>query len=136
MHLKYWLAKYQYNRFKWKLAENDVKLQTFVELDFAFNSITNTFHILFEGKQSNIEVSLDVYHNKKCDIWLICCNCSTVVLHIRYIPVGLLEQLPQKINERPPYYIGRNDLETLMSSPNCGDWVKIRWGWIFLEISV
>ncbi|XP_052683373.1 tRNA-dihydrouridine(47) synthase [NAD(P)(+)]-like [Crassostrea angulata] len=43
----------------------------------------------------------------------------------RYIPVGLLEQLPQKINERPPYYIGRNDLETLMSSPNCGDWVKI-----------
>ncbi|XP_061186084.1 tRNA-dihydrouridine(47) synthase [NAD(P)(+)]-like [Saccostrea echinata] len=43
----------------------------------------------------------------------------------RYIPVGLLEQMPQKINERPPYYIGRNDLETLMSSPNCGDWVKL-----------
>lgn len=43
----------------------------------------------------------------------------------RYIPVGLLEQVPQKINERPPYYVGRNDLETLMSSPNCGDWVKL-----------
>ncbi|KAL4222916.1 tRNA-dihydrouridine(47) synthase [NAD(P)(+)]-like protein [Mactra antiquata] len=43
----------------------------------------------------------------------------------RYIPVGLLERLPQKINERPPYYQGRNDLETLMASPNCGDWIKI-----------
>ncbi|KAH3719598.1 hypothetical protein DPMN_062449, partial [Dreissena polymorpha] len=34
----------------------------------------------------------------------------------RYIP----------INERPPYYQGRDDLETLMASPNCGDWIKIR----------
>ena len=43
----------------------------------------------------------------------------------RYIPVGLLERPPQKINERPPKYFGRNDLETLMASPNCADWVKI-----------
>ncbi|XP_030846055.1 tRNA-dihydrouridine(47) synthase [NAD(P)(+)]-like [Strongylocentrotus purpuratus] len=43
----------------------------------------------------------------------------------RYIPVGLLETLPQKINERPPYYVGRDDLETLMASANCADWVKI-----------
>ncbi|XP_033762128.1 tRNA-dihydrouridine(47) synthase [NAD(P)(+)]-like [Pecten maximus] len=43
----------------------------------------------------------------------------------RYIPVGVLDQVPQKINERPPYYIGRNDLETLLSSSNCGDWIKI-----------
>ncbi|KAJ8313578.1 hypothetical protein KUTeg_008139 [Tegillarca granosa] len=43
----------------------------------------------------------------------------------RYIPVGLLEQVPQKINERPPFYVGRNDLETLMKSSNCGDWIKI-----------
>lgn len=43
----------------------------------------------------------------------------------RYIPVGLLEKPPQKINERPPKYIGRNDLETLMASPNCSDWVKL-----------
>lgn len=45
----------------------------------------------------------------------------------RYIPIGLLEVLPQKINERPPYYFGRNDLETLMASPNCGDWIKLRY---------
>lgn len=35
------------------------------KLDFAFNCITNNFHILFEGKHSNIEVSLDVYIIKK-----------------------------------------------------------------------
>ncbi|XP_029652735.1 tRNA-dihydrouridine(47) synthase [NAD(P)(+)]-like [Octopus sinensis] len=43
----------------------------------------------------------------------------------RYIPVGVLERVPQKINERPPYYVGRDDLETLMSSSNCRDWIKI-----------
>ena len=44
----------------------------------------------------------------------------------RYIPVGVLEQPPQRINEKPPSFIGRNDLETLMASRNSEDWVKIR----------
>lgn len=43
----------------------------------------------------------------------------------RYIPVGLLEHVPQKINERPPYYMGRDYLETLMASQNVNDWIKI-----------
>ena len=43
----------------------------------------------------------------------------------RYIPVGLLEHIPQKINEKPPYYFGRDELETLMASPNCDDWIKL-----------
>ncbi|XP_062815156.1 tRNA-dihydrouridine(47) synthase [NAD(P)(+)]-like [Anolis carolinensis] len=43
----------------------------------------------------------------------------------RYIPAGLLERLPQRINERPPYYMGRDYMETLMASQNVGDWVKI-----------
>lgn len=43
----------------------------------------------------------------------------------RYIPIGLLERLPQKINERPSPYCGRNDLETLLASPSCADWIKI-----------
>lgn len=43
----------------------------------------------------------------------------------RYIPVGVLEQPPQKINQRPPLYKGRDDLESLMASPAAADWVKI-----------
>ncbi|XP_077978136.1 tRNA-dihydrouridine(47) synthase [NAD(P)(+)]-like [Glandiceps talaboti] len=43
----------------------------------------------------------------------------------RYIPVGVLERVPQRINERPPQYFGRNDLETLMASSYCNDWIKI-----------
>ncbi|TDH68950.1 hypothetical protein CCR75_000331 [Bremia lactucae] len=43
----------------------------------------------------------------------------------RYIPVGLLETLPQRINDRPSLYYGRNDLETLMASDQAVDWIKI-----------
>ncbi|CAK5013637.1 unnamed protein product [Aphanomyces euteiches] len=43
----------------------------------------------------------------------------------RYIPVGILEKLPQKINDRPGPYYGRNDLETLMASDQAVDWIKI-----------
>lgn len=43
----------------------------------------------------------------------------------RYIPVGILERPPQKINERPPVFKGRDDLETLMASSNCAHWVEI-----------
>jgi tRNA-dihydrouridine synthase 3 len=44
----------------------------------------------------------------------------------RYVPVGLLEVLPQKMNQRPPaHMMGRNDLETLFLSPLCSDWIKI-----------
>ncbi|KAI1811762.1 tRNA-dihydrouridine synthase 3 [Poronia punctata] len=43
----------------------------------------------------------------------------------RYIPIGLLEYLPPNIQDRPPKYRCRNDLETLLSSPNYKDWIKI-----------
>lgn len=43
----------------------------------------------------------------------------------RYVPIGLLEHLPPHINDRPPYWRGRNDLETLMGSGNYKDWIKI-----------
>jgi len=44
----------------------------------------------------------------------------------RYIPVGMLEVVPQSMNQRPPNYLcGRSDLETLMLSKNSKDWVKI-----------
>lgn len=44
----------------------------------------------------------------------------------RYVPVGLLEVLPQGMNQRPPIHMcGRDDLETLMLSSHYQDWVKI-----------
>eukprot|EP00892_Ulva_mutabilis_P000643 jgi/Ulvmu1/1057/UM105_0015.1 len=43
----------------------------------------------------------------------------------RYVPVGLLEVVPQQMTWRPPSYVGRNDLETLMASSSAQDWVRI-----------
>jgi tRNA-dihydrouridine synthase 3 len=64
----------------------------------------------------------------------------------RYIPVGLLEmsdlsRLPLSLlspylflskyspqiqmNQRPAKYFGRNDLETMMASPDSREWVKL-----------
>jgi tRNA-dihydrouridine synthase 3 len=43
----------------------------------------------------------------------------------RYIPVGLLDVIPQRLNWRPPSYHGRDDLETLMASDSAADWVRI-----------
>jgi tRNA-dihydrouridine synthase 3 len=45
----------------------------------------------------------------------------------RYVPLGLLEHLPPHIQDRPPAYKGRNELETLMCSDNYKDWIKIRY---------
>ncbi|CAO2814935.1 unnamed protein product [Amaranthus hypochondriacus] len=43
----------------------------------------------------------------------------------RYVPVGLLEVIPQRLNWRPPSYYGRDDLETLMASESAADWIRI-----------
>jgi len=44
----------------------------------------------------------------------------------RYVPSGLVEyERPQKINQRVPNFMARDDLETLLSSSNSNDWVKI-----------
>ncbi|KAF7961073.1 hypothetical protein EAE96_000740 [Botrytis aclada] len=43
----------------------------------------------------------------------------------RYVPAGILEHLPPSLQDRPPAYRGRNDLETLLASDNYMDWMKI-----------
>eukprot|EP01063_Lacrimia_lanifica_P017993 TRINITY_DN24973_c0_g1_i1.p2 TRINITY_DN24973_c0_g1~~TRINITY_DN24973_c0_g1_i1.p2 ORF type:complete len:638 (+),score=254.45 TRINITY_DN24973_c0_g1_i1:50-1963(+) len=43
----------------------------------------------------------------------------------RYVPVGLLERVPQVVGERPQLFQGRDDLETLFGSDRSDDWVKI-----------
>ena len=44
----------------------------------------------------------------------------------RYVPVGILEHLPPSLQDRPPAWRGRNELETLLGSDNYKDWIKIR----------
>lgn len=44
----------------------------------------------------------------------------------RYVPVGILEYLPPSLQDRPPAWRGRNELETLLGSDNYKDWIKIR----------
>lgn len=57
---------------------------------------------------------------------MVTCNSSdTLSLH-RYVPVGMLEVVPQQMNQRPPNNLcGRSDLETQFLSKNCADWIKI-----------
>ena len=43
----------------------------------------------------------------------------------RYVPVGLMEVIPQTMGMRPPAYYGRSDLETLLASTDVKDWIKI-----------
>lgn len=44
----------------------------------------------------------------------------------RYVPIGILEHLPPRLGDRPPPFKGRDELESLLSSPNYKDWIKIR----------
>jgi tRNA-dihydrouridine synthase 3 len=58
-------------------------------------------------------------------VLLICVNhCRLSFLH-RYVPVGIVERFPVKLNQRPPLFQGRDDLETLLGSPEIDDWVAI-----------
>lgn len=46
----------------------------------------------------------------------------------RYVPMGILEHgYKPDIQDRPPAWQGRSDLETLLGSDNYKDWIKIRY---------
>jgi len=45
----------------------------------------------------------------------------------RYIPVGILDHLPPSLQDRPPAFRGRDEMETLLASDNYLDWIKIRY---------
>ena len=51
--------------------------------------------------------------------------CEWMSFTHRYVPVGLLDRLPQRLNERVPMFWGRNEMETLLASPDSRDWVKV-----------
>jgi tRNA-dihydrouridine synthase 3 len=55
----------------------------------------------------------------------MCVICS-LQSNLFIVPVGLLEVLPQEMNQRPPSHMcGRSDLETLFLSAHPADWIKI-----------
>lgn len=72
-------------------------------------------------------ISLQVYLNIIFNLLSITVSFIVVFFfnYFRYVPVGILENPPQKMNDRPPYYRGRDEIETLMASSNCADWIKI-----------
>lgn len=43
----------------------------------------------------------------------------------RYVPIGLLEKMPVKMNDRPPAFVGRDEMETLMGSTSAVDWIRL-----------
>jgi tRNA-dihydrouridine synthase 3 len=69
--------------------------------------------------------------------------CEALSFQYRYIPIGLLERLPGRLNDRPPSYHGRDELgvpglffevsklihsvckETMLASGDSRTWVKI-----------
>ncbi|KAG8756945.1 tRNA-dihydrouridine synthase 3 [Serendipita sp. 396] len=51
--------------------------------------------------------------------------CEALSFWHRYIPIGLLEVLPPKLNHRAPAFRGRDELETLLASTDCKTWVRI-----------
>jgi tRNA-dihydrouridine synthase 3 len=51
--------------------------------------------------------------------------CEGLSFFHRYVPVGLIEVLPQKLNLRAQRFVGRNELETLMASDKVNDWIKL-----------
>ncbi|KAL6949408.1 hypothetical protein ACO0OE_001495 [Hanseniaspora uvarum] len=50
--------------------------------------------------------------------------CEFMSFFHRYIPIGILEK-QNRLNERPKAFFGRNDLETLLASPDSNDWIKV-----------
>lgn len=51
--------------------------------------------------------------------------CEFMSFFHRYIPVGILERVPVQLNERPPLWKGRDDMETLLGSSDVKDWIKL-----------
>lgn len=51
--------------------------------------------------------------------------CEFLSFSYRYVPVGILEHLPSRLQDRAPRWRGRNDMETLLGSADSQDWVRV-----------
>ncbi|KAH9810317.1 hypothetical protein DFH28DRAFT_1224626 [Melampsora americana] len=52
--------------------------------------------------------------------------CESLGFQYRYVPVGLLERLPARINDRPYPFKGRDELGTLLASGSSKDWLRFQ----------
>lgn len=51
--------------------------------------------------------------------------CEFMSFFHRYVPMGICARYPVKLNERPPYWHGRDELETKMGSLDVQDWIQL-----------
>ncbi|AET38747.1 tRNA dihydrouridine synthase DUS3 Ecym_3254 [Eremothecium cymbalariae DBVPG len=51
--------------------------------------------------------------------------CEFMSFFHRYVPMGICERYPIQLNERPPNWRGRDDLETWLGSTGVSDWIKL-----------
>lgn len=51
--------------------------------------------------------------------------CEFMSFFHRYVPMGICERYPVQLNERPPNWRGRDELETLLGSADAKDWIKL-----------
>lgn len=51
--------------------------------------------------------------------------CEFMSFFHRYVPMGICERYPVLLNERPPNWKGRSELETLLGSTDSNDWIKL-----------
>ncbi|CAL9729248.1 tRNA-dihydrouridine(47) synthase [NAD(P)(+)] [Monosporozyma unispora] len=51
--------------------------------------------------------------------------CDFMSFFHRYIPMGICERYPVKLNERPPHWQGRDEMETKLGSLDSQDWIKL-----------
>ena len=47
--------------------------------------------------------------------------CEALSFQYRYVPIGILERLPPRINERPPAFRGRDELGKSSYDPRLPD---------------
>lgn len=77
------------------------------------------------GSQCRFIAPSRAHMRNPCDTVCCCLLCLSRPMPGRYIPVGLLEVVPQVMSWRPPAYCTRSKLEGLLSSESAADWVKI-----------
>ncbi|CUS20246.1 LAQU0S01e02300g1_1 [Lachancea quebecensis] len=51
--------------------------------------------------------------------------CEFMSFFHRYVPMGICERYPVLLNERPPNWKGRDEMETLLGSTDVNDWIKL-----------